>query len=66
MQVPVKVHIVDVIPKSAAQKVQRFRLAEQYGQKPDTKSSLDRGSLDTKEEVLGAWEQELGFRPADT
>ena len=66
MQVPVQIHVVDNIPKSAAQKVQRFHLAEQFGQKPGKENSRPLASLNIKEEVLQAWEQELGSRPANT
>lgn len=66
MQVPIQIHVVDSIPKSAAQKVQRFQLAEQFGSEPARANGHAQANPDIKEEILKAWEKELGSRPADT
>ncbi len=63
-QVPVKVHMVDAIPRSGAQKIQRWKLTEQLGQPCSNEPARPPGSFDVDEEVRQAWGQELGFRPA--
>ena len=64
VQVPVRIHIVEAIPRSAAQKIQRWKLAEQLGQAPEGKTSGPPSHVDALEEVQLAWQQELGARPA--
>ena len=64
LQVPVRIHVVESIPRSAAQKIQRWKLAEQLGQPPKDKPQSRPNSLNVLEEVEQAWEQELGARPA--
>ncbi len=63
---PIKIHVVSAIPRSAAQKIQRWKLAEQLGQPRLDKSDRpsDHVKVDVLEEVQHAWKQELGTRPA--
>ena len=55
--------MVESIPKSAAQKVQRFHLAEQFGQQDKTHGGHELSSAEIGEEVRGAWADELGAPP---
>ncbi len=63
---PVQVHIVDAIPRSSAQKIQRWKLAEQLAHAAQSsKDSHHQANVNVTEEVEQAWEQELGARPAN-
>ena len=56
--------MVESIPKSAAQKVQRWRLTEQFTQQHDIKQPHVRDAQDVMREVQQAWEEELGRPPS--
>lgn len=60
-QVPVQVHV-----KSAAQKIQRFQVAEQFESAPVKANGHAQAGHNIKYEVLNAWEQELGSCPVET
>ena len=65
-QVPIQVHVVDSTPKSAAQKLQRFQRAKQLGSVPVKANGHAHAGLIIKDEVLNAWEEELGSCPVET
>lgn len=56
--------MVKSIPKSAAEKVQRWRLTEQFTQQPDSEQQHVRDAQDVMQEVQQAWEEELGRPPS--
>lgn len=58
--------MVESIPKSAAQKVQRFHLAERFGQQDKTDGRHELSSAEAGEEVRGAWADELGAPPRNS
>ncbi|KAK9834508.1 hypothetical protein WJX74_003362 [Apatococcus lobatus] len=63
-KVPMTIHVVASIPKSSAQKVQRWQLAEQFGgEQGPNRAARDLSSLNVDEEVQGAWTEELGAPP---
>lgn len=55
--------MASAIPRSAAQKVQRLQLTEQYAQQHDSKQQRVRDAQDVLHEVHQAWEEELGTCP---
>ncbi|KAK9834798.1 hypothetical protein WJX74_010932 [Apatococcus lobatus] len=65
-KVPAKIHVVKSIPRSSAQKVQRWKLAELFSQKQDSKQPLIKAKShrDVLEDVQAAWKEELGIYPA--
>ena len=58
--------MLEAIPKSAGQKIQRWKLVEQLGQprSDGIEGFQPPADIDVHEEVDQAWEQELGARPA--
>ncbi|KAK9827762.1 hypothetical protein WJX74_001347 [Apatococcus lobatus] len=65
-KVPARVHLVESIPRSSGQKVQRWRLAELFSPQQNSKQSraVTMSHEDILEDVEVAWEEELGTAPA--
>ncbi|KAK9835708.1 hypothetical protein WJX74_006391 [Apatococcus lobatus] len=65
-KVPARVHVVKAIPRSQAQKLQRWKLAELFSAQPYGRQPMDGAKTyrNVLEDVQRAWEEELSAPPA--